>query len=1222
MNRRAVILLVFVLFLYMIPNLAAFDSPLAIPSMTKEFTTATDPADVVLGAAGTNTHMGGGQYEYVTHIGERNVWNGTAYVKFIYDQDTKQVRVGNLVFTHLTGGIISVETASGNPLIEEIHWYAQYYSASIWQNFTFADYQFLGIEETNESFIVKQRWSAANGELNVSYTYSFYQSLKMRAKATNLAALSVPVRVIWAALGIAESLSNYDLMFQNEIPIGVEIGNEQSLYWADVVNGNQEIAINPIIDKPNRRAAVVFGNISSVLVQGETMDLDPTYTLGADSDDDWWRWQSGIGWDHWAASNSISITNQTGLDYVGGQRFQLTIPKDADIDSAYLWWFCEGSAAADRYSWIRRIDETNVGSLEADVSPPTISNASESSMRWYSASYYWNYTDVTALVQEQVSLSDWTSDYYIGFRTCLDTNYPSGVNTIEDYQNPTRANNSYLVIQWRNEYDFVDQVSDLHSPGDRGSHDVFADLQDYGANNDTLTEENMAGSFPIDFKGAVDESNTTTTSTSWQTKLTLTFTPQTAGYYLIVAQAILKTSSTSGFPQVCLRIGGTIYATAILYSGNQYDYYYFCAIKRESLSGSSTINILYRSSSASYTAACWDARIFATNATIEEYAETTTRTTDAVVSSFTTMATITVTPASAGYYWILGSAILDGSSSTYSTYYRADTSNGTYLMDCLREARNTAARFSFGFSQVCYIGLAGDTINIKFDTESSSNTAGCNSTFLAALRIDQFDSYFYDADNTEYTPAVAGTWYTTSTLTYTAEAKSYLVFSCLNQKSGSTTASTGYVQGRTRLSGSSYINTDKWLSKDTSDYMSFFTFYNLTTSAGSRTDDMRYRGGSTSARVKYPRLLILELTAAVIPDNYQLDLEVGWIAADYDESNEYLCIFAGPLDAENIKVDVWNVSAWVNVFADLTANEWNNVSVATCLTDPSFEVRFLGGTEESDTTESTWDIDAVLLHTWSGIAQSLNISVSEIISLFANVTPAATWSFTVTEEIELSETVAVAMTAVLFILETIGLAAVVSTQRIAVIMVFQTIAIASAISTIMSVSITINEPLALFDSAILDILMGGEYSIFVNELIGLSGTVSSVLNTSISVSEIIGFFDSVEAIINPAVTLILYALLPIGASVTITGGLEGLNIFYDLFFSLNMWSYLGPMGLVVFGYFMAKKDRILGVLWFILECLFIAQYLILVDATPNYWWHIFILALGGLLTCVYPLWDR
>ena len=82
------------------------------------------------------------------------------------------------------------------------------------------------------------------------------------------------------------------------------------------------------------------------------------------------------------------------------------------------------------------------------------------------------------------------------------------------------------------------------------------------------------------------------------------------------------------------------------------------------------------------------------------------------------------------------------------------------------------------------------------------------------------------------------------------------------------------------------------------------------------------------------------------------------------------------------------------------------------------------------------------------------------------------------------------------------------------------------------------------------------------------------------------------------------------------------NIFYLLFLSLEMWGYLGPMIMVIIGSFLATKDRLLTIIWFIVELLFVSQYFELVGAEPNYWWHIFILLLGGLFTCVYSLWDR
>ena len=85
---------------------------------------------------------------------------------------------------------------------------------------------------------------------------------------------------------------------------------------------------------------------------------------------------------------------------------------------------------------------------------------------------------------------------------------------------------------------------------------------------------------------------------------------------------------------------------------------------------------------------------------------------------------------------------------------------------------------------------------------------------------------------------------------------------------------------------------------------------------------------------------------------------------------------------------------------------------------------------------------------------------------------------------------------------------------------------------------------------------------------------------------------------------------------------DAYEFLYDAFLSLEMWGYLGPLGIVIIGYILTQKNTFLGILWFIVECLFIGHYLSLVDATPFYWWHITILLLGGLLTCVFPLWDR
>jgi len=118
-------------------------------------------------------------------------------------------------------------------------------------------------------------------------------------------------------------------------------------------------------------------------------------------------------------------------------------------------------------------------------------------------------------------------------------------------------------------------------------------------------------------------------------------------------------------------------------------------------------------------------------------------------------------------------------------------------------------------------------------------------------------------------------------------------------------------------------------------------------------------GGGDNVRLDHARIGIAS------SDSYELDLEVQWTSVDYDEAYEYLCIYGGTMGAENIRVDAWSGSDWENVFTDLNAG-WNNVSVASYLDSSNFTVRFRGGSETGDVTQHTWNIDAALLHVWSG----------------------------------------------------------------------------------------------------------------------------------------------------------------------------------------------------------------------------------------------------------------
>jgi len=98
--------------------------------------------------------------------------------------------------------------------------------------------------------------------------------------------------------------------------------------------------------------------------------------------------------------------------------------------------------------------------------------------------------------------------------------------------------------------------------------------------------------------------------------------------------------------------------------------------------------------------------------------------------------------------------------------------------------------------------------------------------------------------------------------------------------------------------------------------------------------------------------------------NYDLDLEVQWTNATYDMPHEELCIFGGTMASENLEVDVWNGSAWQNLFPGLSSG-WNNVSVTDYLVSPVFTIRFQGGAKTGDALQDRWQIDSTLLHTWT-----------------------------------------------------------------------------------------------------------------------------------------------------------------------------------------------------------------------------------------------------------------
>ena len=124
-----------------------------------------------------------------------------------------------------------------------------------------------------------------------------------------------------------------------------------------------------------------------------------------------------------------------------------------------------------------------------------------------------------------------------------------------------------------------------------------------------------------------------------------------------------------------------------------------------------------------------------------------------------------------------------------------------------------------------------------------------------------------------------------------------------------------------------------------------------------------YNSNSFQTRIAY--VYEADYLGNAVPFNYELDYEFQWTPANYTSDNEQLCIRTGPLNSETLGVNVWNGESWTNIIASLAPNAWNNVSVSTYLTNNTITFCYKGGTESSDTVQSTWQIESALLHTWN-----------------------------------------------------------------------------------------------------------------------------------------------------------------------------------------------------------------------------------------------------------------
>ena len=96
--------------------------------------------------------------------------------------------------------------------------------------------------------------------------------------------------------------------------------------------------------------------------------------------------------------------------------------------------------------------------------------------------------------------------------------------------------------------------------------------------------------------------------------------------------------------------------------------------------------------------------------------------------------------------------------------------------------------------------------------------------------------------------------------------------------------------------------------------------------------------------------------------SYQLDLEEQWTNVNYTNPNQDLCIKTTNPGSETLLVDVWHDGTWVNLGAlSGLINGWKNISVSAYIDSSVFTIRFRDSVSSSDSSRTSWLIDAVLL---------------------------------------------------------------------------------------------------------------------------------------------------------------------------------------------------------------------------------------------------------------------
>jgi len=370
-----------------------------------------------------------------------------------------------------------------------------------------------------------------------------------------------------------------------------------------------------------------------------------------------------------------------------------------------------------------------------------------------------------------------------------------------------------------------------------------------------------ASSEPV-YQFAASDTEASTTATTYQTKTTLTFTPQTSDTWVILAFAEFKEDSSSWYTNVRMTVDGTTEADMGVAGNMTGDYRTFGASKVATLSAAShTILLTYCTSRTYNTAYIRNARIVAIKKAALETWTAAADTATALTTTMTNYASTTFTPATAGDYLLIYSAELYGNTTSYYTEAQAKL-GGTVLDDCISTSHVDSGNYwPYVSFKMANLPASAQTVAIAAAKQSgSSATHNIRRARVTAIRLSgsRFAGYQSAISDTESTTALTAFQNKLTQSWSVSTAGNWLMLTSFRLANSSTSYG---AEAQVQIDNATTSANPSAFSQVTSDYIYGGSMDVRNLATGTRMVDVDYRSSNTSgtAKIRYVHFVALPL---------------------------------------------------------------------------------------------------------------------------------------------------------------------------------------------------------------------------------------------------------------------------------------------------------------------------------------------------------------------------